>query len=90
MEEYVVYILYSKSYSKRYVGYTSNLIERFKSHNSLSTKGFTIRYRPWFLVHIEFLYDKKETMAREKFLKSGMGRIWILDSTNKRNFLSQA
>ncbi|MFN8365156.1 MAG: GIY-YIG nuclease family protein [Cloacibacterium normanense] len=26
---------------KTYVGFTSNLIERFKSHNSLSRKGFT-------------------------------------------------
>ena len=28
---YSVYILYSKKYDKIYVGYTSNLIQRFKS-----------------------------------------------------------
>jgi putative endonuclease len=82
MQEYVVYILCSKSNSKKYIGYTSNLIERFKSHNSLSTKGFTIRFRPWFVAHVEFLYDKKEAIAREKFLKSGIGRIWIKENVN--------
>ena len=33
MEEFVVYILFSEDYGKTYVGFTSNLIERFKSHN---------------------------------------------------------
>ncbi|MGV8915687.1 MAG: GIY-YIG nuclease family protein [Kaistella sp.] len=45
--EFVVYILYSKTHQKRYVGFTSDLISRFHSHNTFSKKGFTIRYRPW-------------------------------------------
>src|SRR5699024_11744628 len=28
MAEFVVYILYSKGYDKKYIGYTSNLVER--------------------------------------------------------------
>jgi putative endonuclease len=77
MEEYVVYVLYSKSYFKRYVGYTSNLIERFKSHNTLSKKGYTVRFRPWYVIHIEVFYDKKQAMEREFFFKSGIGRKWL-------------
>ncbi|MBF32300.1 MAG: endonuclease, partial [Aequorivita sp.] len=34
MEEYVVYILASSKTEKLYKGHTSNLIERFKSHNA--------------------------------------------------------
>ena len=47
MEEFVVYILFSEDYGKTYIGFTSNLIERFKSHNYLSKKGYTIKFRPW-------------------------------------------
>jgi putative endonuclease len=41
MEGFVVNILFSEKYNKTYVGFTSNLIERFKSHNLLGTKNYT-------------------------------------------------
>ncbi|RZJ51812.1 MAG: GIY-YIG nuclease family protein, partial [Flavobacterium sp.] len=47
MEEFAVYILYSEKFNKNYTGCTSNLIERFKSHNLLGTKGYTLKFRPW-------------------------------------------
>ena len=46
MEEYVVYILYSPSAGKSYVGYTSHLIERIKSHNYYGA-DWTKNYKPW-------------------------------------------
>jgi putative endonuclease len=75
--EYAVYVLKSLSYPKHYVGFTSNLISRFKSHNALGKKGYTIRYRPWVVIHVEFYNSKNEAMSREKFLKSGKGRKWM-------------
>ncbi len=39
---FIVYALYSSNYNKIYIGYTSNLVERYKSHNELSKKGWTI------------------------------------------------
>ena len=77
LNEYVVYILKSLSSDKHYVGFTENLISRFKSHNELSTKGYTIRYRPWEVIHVEIYATKKQAMNREKFLKSGKGREWM-------------
>jgi len=77
MSEYVVYVLYSKKNQKRYVGFTSNLIARFYSHNKLSKKGWTKRYRPWEVVYLEFYENKKEAMKRERNLKSGKGRSWM-------------
>ncbi|MDR9449226.1 MAG: GIY-YIG nuclease family protein [Psychroflexus sp.] len=77
MEEHVVYVLKSLKHPKHYVGYSTNLISRFKSHNHLGKKGFTTRYRPWCIVHIEFFDSKKEALKREKFLKSGKGREWM-------------
>ena len=77
MEEFLVYILYSEKFEKKYIGFTTALINRFKSHNILATKGWTIKFRPWKVVHVEFYTSKKEAMRREKFLKSGQGRNWI-------------
>ncbi|UZO79590.1 GIY-YIG nuclease family protein [Aquimarina sp. ERC-38] len=79
MEEFVVYVLYSEKYRKHYTGFTTSLIERFKSHNKLTTKGWTIRYRPWKVVYIEFCNSKQEALSREKFLKSDSGRRWLKD-----------
>lgn len=72
-----VYILYSKKYDKIYIGYTGNLEQRLLSHNVLGTKGWTIKFRPWELLHEEKFQSKEEALAREKELKSGKGRQWI-------------
>ena len=75
--EFVVYVLFSRKFNRTYAGYTSNLIERFKSHNYLSKKGYTIRYRPWIVILVEFYKTKSEAIKREKLLKSGKAREWI-------------
>jgi putative endonuclease len=77
MEEFVIYVLYSERFNKNYAGFTSNLIERFKSHNHLGTKGFTLKFRPWIVIHVEFFNSKSEAMKREKYLKTGIGREFI-------------
>ncbi|HEX7904432.1 MAG TPA: GIY-YIG nuclease family protein [Chitinophagaceae bacterium] len=74
---YTVYILYSKSFKKIYIGYTSNLVERLRSHNELGTKGWTIKFRPWQIVHTEIFESKAEAMQREKQLKTAKSRQWI-------------
>jgi putative endonuclease len=77
MDEFVVYILYSEKFNKNYTGFTSNLIERYKSHNFLETKGYTLKFRPWKVIHVEFFNSKSDAMKREKYLKSGIGREFI-------------
>ena len=72
--EFVVYVLFSPSFKKTYVGFTSNLISRFWSHNKYAPKGYTKKFRPWIVVHIEFFHKKSEAMKREKYFKSGIGR----------------
>lgn len=75
--KYYMYVLYSPRFDKIYVGYTTDVAKRLRSHNQLATKGWTIRFRPWLLVHKEGFQTKKEAMAREKELKSAKGREWI-------------
>ena len=71
---FYVYVLYSKSYNKIYIGYTTNLVQRMISHNELATKGYTIKFRPWIVAFTETYVTKSEAMKREKQLKQGKGR----------------
>ncbi|MBL7800169.1 MAG: GIY-YIG nuclease family protein [Chitinophagales bacterium] len=79
---FTVYILYSQQFNKHYVGFTSDLHARLLSHNSLATKGFTVRYRPWTLIHTELFETKAEAMKKEKWFKSGVGRSFIKSLLN--------
>jgi putative endonuclease len=72
--EYVVYILYSKKSNRNYTGCTSNLIQRFYSHNIFG-KDSTRLYRPWIVTHVEFFNNKEEAIQREKHYKSGRGSL---------------
>ena len=79
-----VYILYSETYNKIYIGFTSNLEERLLAHNQLATKGWTIKFRPWILLYTEDFETKADAMLREKQLKSARGREWIWDEIVKK------
>jgi putative endonuclease len=74
---YAVYVLYSYGHNQIYVGYTSDLINRFHSHNHFSKKGHTTKFRPWTIIHVEFFIEQKDAIIREKQLKSSQGRSWI-------------
>ncbi|MDP9231026.1 MAG: GIY-YIG nuclease family protein [Bacteroidota bacterium] len=67
---FTVYVLYSEAFNKIYIGFTSNFTERMKSHNELATKGWSIKFRPWKILHTEIFEDKVNAMRREKELKS--------------------
>jgi putative endonuclease len=81
--DYTVYVLYSPSTDKIYVGFTSNIEERLLSHNHLGTKGWSIKFRPWILVHQEQFASKAEAMKREKQLKSAKGRTHLREIIQK-------
>ena len=83
MGEYVVYILESVNEKLHYTGFTSDLVSRIQSHNGLSSKGFTKRYRPWVVIYVEFFELKSKAMQREKYFKSGAGRRWLEENLNQ-------
>ncbi len=74
---FTVYVLYSENYNKIYIGYTSNIEQRFIAHNELETKGYTLRYRPWKLIYTEVFAEKSEAIKRENQLKTAKGREFI-------------
>jgi putative endonuclease len=73
---FTVYVLYSKKYDQIYVGATSDLKNRFLSHNELATKGHAIKYRPWVIAHTEEFQTKSEALKREAQLKTANGRAF--------------
>jgi putative endonuclease len=77
---YIVYVLTSESTGRRYVGQTEDLDRRISEHNSQghNPAKFTSRNAgPWQLAHKEIFATRGEAMAREKWLKSGVGRRWL-------------
>jgi len=79
---FVVYALYSRKYNKIYIGFTSDLEQRFKSHNELGKKGWTIKFRPWEIIYTECHELKAVAMKREKELKTAAGRNFIRSLIN--------
>jgi putative endonuclease len=80
---YTVYILFSEKHGKIYIGYTSNLIDRFHSHNELSKKDWTRNFRPWKVLYCEYFSDKEKAKKREEQLKGAKGREWIWKKIEK-------
>ena len=75
---FTVYVLYSQKFNEIYIGFTSDLENRFLSHNELATKGHTIKYRPWVIAYTEEFTTKPEAMKRETQLKTANGRALIM------------
>ena len=67
---YYVYLLLTKSGKNHisYVGYTSNLINRLKKHNSSNGAKFT-RGRKWRIIYSKKYYSKSTALKEEYKLK---------------------
>ena len=66
---YYVYMLKSKGYkSVTYVGYTNNMNNRLKLHNTGKGAKFT-RGRKWKIIYKEKFSSKKEAISREYYIK---------------------
>ncbi len=71
-----VYVLHSKKVNHWYTGYTNDLKQRFKQHNQ--GQNFSTKHGvPWKLIYYEACCSKIDARAREKYLKSGMGKRYI-------------
>lgn len=81
---FTVYVLYSLTHDKIYIGYTSNLEQRFLSHNELGKKGYTVKYRPWEIAHTEVFATKADAAAREKSLKTAAGRRFVWEKIRQK------
>jgi len=71
-----VYLIESQSIpGKRYSGYTEDLRQRLKSHNSGQNRS-TANSRPWRLRTYLAFSTKGQALAFEAYLKSGSGHAF--------------
>jgi putative endonuclease len=74
---FLVYILFSKSINKYYVGVTGDeLSERVHKHNS-NHKGFTGGKGDWIVAYTEEYNSKEEAYKREKEIKKRKSRKYL-------------
>jgi putative endonuclease len=64
-----VYILFSPTYDKYYVGQTNSIEGRLKRHNE-GYEGYTKPYRPWELVLVIEKESRADAMGLERKLKN--------------------
>lgn len=82
---FYVYVLQSQKTQRWYTGPTNNLRKRFKEHNE--NKSIATRKKgPWDLIYYEACLNQRDAIAREKYLKSGMGKRYL--KNRLKRFLS--
>lgn len=82
---YYTYILKSKSKGTWYTGSTSDLRKRLKQHND-GQSTYTKQGRPWELIYYEACLLESDSLSRERYLKSGMGKRYV--KNRLKRFLS--
>jgi len=73
---YYVYVLQSVKDKLFYVGYTKDLENRFKLHNSGKVQS-TKNIQPFKLIYYECCLNQQDATHREKYLKSSWGKRYI-------------
>lgn len=84
---YYTYLIRSIKDKKFYTGVSDDLRKRFNAHNSRkvsSTKG----RGPFELIYYEACLGQKDAYAREKYLKSGMGKRYLKNRLKRFLFLT--
>lgn len=81
---FYVYILISSVDGNYYTGYTADLKNRLKLHNEGKVKSTTNR-RPLKLIYFEGCLNQQDATRREKYLKSGNGKIYLRNRLREHN-----
>ncbi len=72
-----VYALFSSKCNRIYIGRTSNIKARLRSHYYFANKGYTQKFRPWKLVYLEKCDSISKASSKERQLKSAKGRAFV-------------
>ena len=82
---YYVYVIQSKRDKQFYTGFTRDLENRIREHNEGRVSS-TKERGPFELIYYEACLNEQDALAREKYLKSGMGKRYLRNRL--RRFLS--
>ena len=80
--KYYVYILFSESLQKFYIGQTQNLLERIKRHNK-GFENYTSKGIPWEIKFFKVEESRSDAMKLERKIKNYKSQQRILDFIDK-------
>ncbi|WP_421977933.1 GIY-YIG nuclease family protein [Roseivirga seohaensis] len=90
MNTFVVYILFSASLDKFYIGYTSNFEERIRFHNdSVKNNIWTKRGQPWKEFFIIKDLTKSPALKIEKHIKRMKSKKYTQELSNDPKLVEQ-
>lgn len=84
---FYTYILQSRKDGKWYTGFTNDLRKRFDEHN-LNLSAYTKGHGPFEVIYYEACLNQYDAKAREKYLKSGMGKRYLKNRLKRFLFLT--
>ncbi len=76
MQNYFVYIIYSSSKDRYYVGQTQDLENRLLDHQT-SRSNYTKQAKDWVLLYSEEFKSRSDALKRESEIKSKNSRRYI-------------
>ena len=74
---FTVYILYSESTNRFYIGYTGEGVDIRLQKHLAHHKGFTGKQNDWKIVYTEIYQTRQDAMRREKEIKKWKSRVMI-------------
>ncbi len=83
---FFVYIIYSKSFNKYYIGHSDDPERRLLEHNDPKYHKYTSKYRPWEMKATIAIGDiRGDAMKVESYLKDLKSRKIIEQIINRQN-----
>lgn len=76
LSPHYTYVLRSQKNGRWYTGYTYNLQKRLRQHNEGKSQ-YTSHRGPYEVIYYEVCGNENDARAREKYLKSGMGKRYL-------------
>jgi len=84
---FYTYIIQGQQDNKFYTGSTNNLQKRFKDHNNGYVSS-TKKRGQFKLIYYEACLNEQDARAREKYLKTGMGKRYLKNRLKRFLFLT--
>jgi putative endonuclease len=75
---FYIYVLENQTDKSLYIGYTKDLKQRIKEHVNGHGCRTTSLKKNWKPIYFEGYIEKKDAIGREKFLKGGSGRKYLV------------
>jgi len=90
MDTFSVYILFSLSIDKFYIGYSSHIEERVRFHNDINkNRIWTKRGQPWEKFFVIEGLTKSQALKVEKYIKRMKFKKYLQELPNNLNLIEE-